>query len=119
MIYDNSVGDTFFQFYTDDPLGFLNKRNIDTEQARTEVVKLRKTLDEIENVIDRVEQAENKTGLWSRYTRGELPHIHCSKDPFENVFLDALWIQADRIRENIKKKYTISDEELSNLMFEE
>lgn len=78
MIYDNSVGDTFFQFYTDDPLGFLNKRNIDTEQARTEVVKLRKTLDEIENVIDRVEQAEN-----------------------------------------IKKKYTISNEEINNLMFGE
>jgi hypothetical protein len=60
MIYDNSVGDTFIQFYTDDPLGFLSKAKIDTEQARTEVVKLRKTLDEIENVIDRVEQAENK-----------------------------------------------------------
>lgn len=119
MIYDNSVGDTFFQFYTDDPLGFLNKRNIDTEQARTEVVKLRKTLVEIENVIDRVEQAENKNDLWSRYTRGELPHIHCSKDPLQNVFLDALSIQANRIRENIKKKYTISDEEIDILMFGE
>ena len=61
MIYDNSVGDTFIQFYTDDPLGFLSKAKIDTEQARTEVVKLRKTLDEIENVFDRVEQAENKS----------------------------------------------------------
>ena len=37
----------------------------------------------------------------------------------QNAFLDALSIQADRIRENIKKKYTISDEELSNLMFGE
>lgn len=55
MIYDNSTGDTFIQFYNDDPLGFLNKRKIDTEQARKEVIKLRKTLAEIENVIDRVE----------------------------------------------------------------
>lgn len=119
MIYDNSIGDTFYQYYTDDPLGFLIKAKIDTKEARKEVVKLRKTLAEIENVIDRVEQAENKNDLWSRYTRGELPHIHCSKDPLQNAFLDALSIQADRIRENIKKKYTLSDEELRNLMFGE
>lgn len=58
MIFDNSIGDTFTDFYHDDPLGFLNKRNIDTEQARKEVEKLRKTLAEIENVIDRIEQVE-------------------------------------------------------------
>lgn len=58
MIYNNTIGDTFTQFYNDDPLGFLNKRNIDTEQARKEVVKLRKTLAEIENVIDKIEQVE-------------------------------------------------------------
>lgn len=119
MIYDNSTGDTFTQFYNDDPLGFLNKRNIDTEQARKEVRKLRKTLADIEDILDRVEETDGKTDLWSRYTRGELPHIHCSKDPLHNVFLDALSIQAERIRENIKKKYTISDEEIDILMFGE
>lgn len=119
MIYDNSTGDTFTQFYNDDPLGFLNKRNIDTEQAKKEVEKLRKTLVEIDNMLYRVEETNGKTDLWSRYTRGELPHIYCSKDPLQNVFLDALSIQAERIRKNIKKKYTISDEELSNLMFGE
>lgn len=60
MIYDNSTGDIFTDFYYDDPLGFLNKRNIDTEQARKEVVKLRKTLAEIENVIDKIEQVETQ-----------------------------------------------------------
>jgi hypothetical protein len=119
MIYDNSTGDTFTQFYNDDPLGFLNKRSIDTVQARKEIRNLRKTLAEIDNVLDRVENSDGKTDLWSRYTRGEFPHIHCSEDPYANVFMDALSIQADRIRKNIKKKYTISDEEINNLMFGE
>ena len=40
MIYDNSTGDTFTQFYTDDPLGFLNKRNIDTKEAMDRMASL-------------------------------------------------------------------------------
>lgn len=118
MIYDNSTGDTFTEFYNDDPLGFLNKRNIDTEQARKEVVKLRKTLAEIENVLDRVEKSDGKTDLWSRYTRGEFPHIHCSEDPYANVFMDALTIQADRIIDNLKKVFPFcTTREIRNACF--
>lgn len=119
MIYDNSIGDTFYQYYTDDPLGFLIKAKIDTKEARDRCLELLATVDTIMDELNRIEKSDGKTDLWSRYTRGELPHIYCSKDPLQNAFLDALSIQADRIRENIKKKYTISDEELSNLMFGE
>ena len=119
MIYDNSTGDTFTQFYNDDPLGFLNKRFIDTKEARDRCLELLSTVDTIMDELNRIEKSDGKTDLWSRYTRGELPHIYCSKNPLQNVFLDALSIQADRIRKNIKKKNTISDEELNNLMFGE
>lgn len=119
MIYDNSTGDTFTQFYNDDPLGFLNKRFIDTKEARDRCLELLATIDTIMDELNRIEKSDGKTDLWSRYTRGELPHIYCSKDPLQNAFLDALSIQAERIRKNIKKKYTISDEEIDILMFSE
>lgn len=117
MIYDNSTGDTFHQFYDDDPLGFLIKGKIDTEQAKEKIKELRNTLSEIESTIERVEKADGDTDLWSRYVRYELPHIHITRDPIENVFLDALSIQANRIRDNIREELAISDDELKRLMF--
>lgn len=50
MIYDNSTGDTFHQFYEDDPLGFLTNRKIDTEKAK-EKYKNGVTVQDIENMV--------------------------------------------------------------------
>lgn len=57
-------------------------------------------------------------GLWERYERGELPAIHCSDNPIENAFLDALNIQADRFLNNLKQHFTnMTDEEIRNIIF--
>lgn len=118
MIYDNSESDLFMQYYDDCSLDFLTKAKIDTEQSKEKIKELRNTLNEIELTIERVEKSNGHDDLWSKYCRGELPHVHISKDPLYNVFMDALCIQADRIRDNILKAYpNMTREELSHLMF--
>lgn len=117
MIYDNSTGDTFMLYYEDDPLGFLTKGKIDTKQARDKCLELLAKVDSIMDELNRIEKAGESTDLWSRYVRYELPHIHTTRDPIERAFLDALSIQADRIRDNIREELAISDDELKRLMF--
>lgn len=118
MIFDNSQTDLFFNFYEDDPLGFLNNRKIDTKEAREKTIALKKKCNEIISVIDRVEKTENKEDLWSKYVRGELPHIHCGPDPFENAFSDALSIQGDRIIDNLEKAFpNLNKEQIKNACF--
>lgn len=95
----------FSDLYDEDEFDFLNKRTIDTVEAREKLEGIRKKADEFEKLLDRVEGTERRNDLFSRYVRGELPHIHCSDDKIANVFSDALSIQADRIFENIKKQY--------------
>lgn len=95
----------FSDLYDEDEFDFLNKRTIDTVEAREKLEGIRKKADEFEKLLDRVEGTERRNDLFSRYVRGELPHIHCSDDKIANVFNDALSIQADRIFENIKKQY--------------
>ena len=57
-------------------------------------------------------------GLWERYDRGELPAIHCSDNPIENAFRDALVIQSDRILNNLQKYFTnMTKEEIRNACF--
>lgn len=95
----------FSDLYEEDEFDFLNKRTIDTVEAREKLEGIRKKADELEKLLDRVEGTERRNDLFSRYVRGELPHIHCSEDKIENVFKDALSIQSGRILENIKKQY--------------
>ena len=95
----------FSDLYDEDEFDFLNKRTIDTVEAREKLEGIRKKADEFEKLLDRVEGTERRNDLFSRYVRGELPHIHCSDDKIADVFSDALSIQADRIFENIKKQY--------------
>lgn len=118
MIIDNSKNDVFLSLYEDDPLGFLTKAHFDSEIAKEKIKTLRDNLSEIEREIERIEKAEKKLGLYWKYQRGELPRIHCSLDPFENVFLDALSIQADRILENLSKAFPdMTEEEIRNACF--
>lgn len=118
MIYDNSTGDTFTRFYIDDPLEFLDKAKIDTEQARDRCLELLATVDTIMDELNRIERSEGKTDLWSRYARGELPSTHDTGDRVKDAFLDGLKIQADRIIDNLKKHFTnMTEEEIKNIIF--
>lgn len=56
MIYDNSTDDTFLQYYIDDPLGFLTKSKVDTEQARKQTNNLIKNCKKIIKEIDKIEK---------------------------------------------------------------
>lgn len=108
----------FSDLYEEDEFDFLNKRTIDTVEAREKLERIRKKADEFEKLLDRVEGTERRNDLFSRYVRGELPHIHCSDDKIANVFSDALSIQADRIFENIKKQYPKKTERaIKKMMF--
>lgn len=118
MIIDNSETDVFYNYYEDDPLGFLIKAHFDSEIAKEKIKTLRDNLSEIEREIERIEKAENKTDLWSKYVRGELPHIHCTSDPIKNVFLDALHIQSDRIINNLQTAFPdMTEDEIRNACF--
>lgn len=108
----------FSDLYEDDEFDFLNKRTIDTVEAREKLEGIRKKADELEKLLDRVEGTERRNDLFSRYVRGELPHIHCSDDKIANVFSDALSIQADRIFENLEKALPkLTKEEIKNACF--
>lgn len=108
----------FSDLYEEDEFDFLNKRTIDTVEAREKLEGIRKKADELEKLLDRVEGTERRNDLFSRYVRGELPHIHCSDDKIANVFSDALSIQADRIFENIKNQCPKkSEKEIKKMMF--
>lgn len=118
MIIDNSETDVFYNYYEDDPLGFLIKAHFDSEIAKKKIKTLRDNLSEIEREIEEIEKTENKLGLYGKYQRGELPHIHCASDPYENVFLDALSIQADRILDNLSKAFPdMTEDEIRNACF--
>lgn len=118
MIIDNEKTDVFLTLYEDDPLGFLIKGHFDSEIAKKKIKTLKDNLSEIEREIERIEEAENKTDLWSKYVRGELSHIHCGSDPYENIFRDALHIQSDRILDNLSKAFPdMTEEEISNACF--
>ena len=118
MIIDNSETDVFYNYYEDDPLGFLIKGHFDSEIAKKKIKTLKENLSKIERQIEEIEKAENKLGLYGKYQRGELPRIHNSLDPFENVFLDALTIQADRILDNLSKAFPdMRGEEIRNACF--
>lgn len=118
MIIDNSEIDVFYNYYEDDPLGFLIKGHFDSEIAKKKIKTLRENLSKIERQIEEIEKTENKTDLWSKYVRGELPHIHCTSSPFKNVFLDALSIQADRIIDNLKQVFRfMTTQEIENACF--
>ena len=118
MIIDNEKTNVFLTLYEDDPLGFLTKAHFDSEIAKKKIKTLKDNLSEIEREIERIEKAENKTDLWSKYVRGELPHIHCTSDPYENVFLDALSIQGNRIINNLQTAFPdMTEEEIRNACF--
>lgn len=59
MIFDNSETDLFYNFYTDDPLGFLVDIRINTELAREKANDLIRTCKKIIKTIDKIEK-ENK-----------------------------------------------------------
>lgn len=118
MIIDNSETDVFYNYYEDDPLGFLIKGHFDSEIAKEKIQTLKDNLSEIERQIEHIEKAEKKLDLWGRYERGNLPHIHCTSDPIKNAFLDALNIQADRILDNLSKAFPdMTEDEISNACF--
>ena len=116
MIIENT--ENLVKLYIDDPLDFLVLNRFDTKIAKEKIRELKKVCNEIENEIERHEKANCKTDLYSKYVRGELPHIHCSSDPFNNVFSDALNIQGRRIEENLKKAFpNLTKQQIKNACF--
>ncbi len=57
--------------------------------------------------------------LWDKYTSGDLPHIHIYESVLQNIFEDALSIQAERILKNLSKAFPDKSRgEIRGLMFE-
>ena len=58
-VQDTKEKDIFSELFEDNPLGFLEKRTIDTEQARKKTKGLIKKCKTILSLLDKVEGGEN------------------------------------------------------------